>query len=695
MSLPAIGERTIIGELTTTAAPLQPRVIVGPSTELPDIIRHERYLAGIAPNQLDLVAMDLSRRLEPANFAGGVQAPTETWAQVELRSWYGFGEQDRAGLWGGLVALVLLVLVGFVSSAAFATGTRRRVRDLGLLAATSGATPRQLGGLIRREALVLGLVGAALGAAMGLLGVTAGRPVIQFFAQQEFAARGASAGRVVAATDVVVPVVLGVLAALAAAWSPARTVSRVPLVTALAGRVPLRRVARWVAPASIVLTGLGVVVLLNVLTPAGATSTLYFASGSAGYWTMTTLRPVGYAVGVAAVVIGIAGLASPLLQRLGGLARRLPLRARLAVRDSARQRTRSAATVAATMVVLVVPVLALTTAASEADTVDGPSRIRGDVVVVTGPVYAEQALSPAPEMIAAARTAMPPVVAAITVERAISPSGWFSVLPDVDDPQAWQSAVTTDEIVAATPELLELLGTPDAPPDAVVVSSRWQRLSDQPTTGWLDVTGMDTLQVPVVVAPLAIEDAMIVAGQDVLDQLGLRAGSSTTLLQAERTLTRADANAVEVLGAAAGVTRAPLPDEAGGGRGPDAVLLSAVFGGAVLLALVIAAMTAALAATESDRDLRTMAAVGADPRDRPRFRAWQTGYQVLLGGALAVPAGILLAVTLRVANGYPDRTVVPWLLIVALITLVPLAVAVPFRLFSRPSHPGRIAPRPT
>src|SRR5215213_9777458 len=74
---------------------------------------------------------------------------------------------------GGLV----LLESALVAAAAFAVSIRRRQRELGLLAAT-GAEPRHLAGTVLGEGVVLGLVGAIGGAAVGLLTAAATWPFL-------------------------------------------------------------------------------------------------------------------------------------------------------------------------------------------------------------------------------------------------------------------------------------------------------------------------------------------------------------------------------------------------------------------------------------------------------------------------------------------------------------------------------------
>ncbi|MGH2511244.1 MAG: FtsX-like permease family protein, partial [Candidatus Limnocylindrales bacterium] len=67
----------------------------------------------------------------------------------------------------------------------------------------------------------------------------------------------------------------------------------------------------------------------------------------------------------------------------------------------------------------------------------------------------------------------------------------------------------------------------------------------------------------------------------------------------------------------------------------------------------------ALGEAESRSDQRTLLAVGADPRVRRRITAARAGVIALLGGVLAVPAGLLPVWGLLASRGAPLVVPVP------------------------------------
>ncbi|MCK2215285.1 ABC transporter permease [Actinomadura sp. ATCC 31491] len=155
-----------------------------------------------------------------------------------------------AGVVGMLAAVAIFVGL-FVVANTFGTLVRQRTRQLALLGAI-GATPRQIGRLIRLEALALGAI-AAVG------GVAAGFPVaeliIGLFARDGFDV-SASAPQYgwVALT---LPAAAGILVTQAAAWRAAHRAAGVSPVQALRSSVTEPRERRWprLLSASLILAG--------------------------------------------------------------------------------------------------------------------------------------------------------------------------------------------------------------------------------------------------------------------------------------------------------------------------------------------------------------------------------------------------------------------------------------------------------
>src|SRR6185436_18846889 len=124
----------------------------------------------------------------------------------------------------------------------------------------TGATPRQLAGVVLLEAAALGAIACVVGLAIGLAGGLGLSPWLDELTQRR------NPPLVVDLFGIAGPILVGFLAAMIAAIVPARTVARVPVLLALSGRRPAQAPARrtlWL--------GLGVVALAAAMTLVGAT----------------------------------------------------------------------------------------------------------------------------------------------------------------------------------------------------------------------------------------------------------------------------------------------------------------------------------------------------------------------------------------------------------------------------------------
>jgi putative ABC transport system permease protein len=227
-----------------------------------------------------------------------------------------------AVLVGGLALLEIVLLAG----PAFAVGARRRRRDLALVAA-AGGTPAQLRRIVLADGVVLGAVAAVTGLAVGIAVAAAGRPLIE-----EYLARSRSGAFRVYPMALAAVAAAAVLTGLLAALVPAWIASRQDVVAALAGRRGITRSRRrWLV------LGVG-------LTAAGA------ALAAAGAWLINaTLILTGLVVAELGLVLCTPAIVG-LVARLG---RRLPLAPRIALRDTARNRTAAAPAISAVMAAVV------------------------------------------------------------------------------------------------------------------------------------------------------------------------------------------------------------------------------------------------------------------------------------------------------------------------------------------------------
>lgn len=223
-----------------------------------------------------------------------------------------------AVLVSGLALLEVVLLAG----PAFAISARRRQRQLALVAA-NGGTPAHVRRIVLADGVVLGLLGAGLGLALGVTGAFLARP----WFEETIAHHRGGAWRVFPEALVAVTglaVVTGVLAALV----PAFITARQDVVASLAGRRGVTRSRkRWVV-VGLAMAGLGAAITY------GGTVTFE-----------TTIMLFGLVIGELGLVLCTPALVG-LVARVGRL---VPLAPRIALRDAARNRAAAAPAISAVM----------------------------------------------------------------------------------------------------------------------------------------------------------------------------------------------------------------------------------------------------------------------------------------------------------------------------------------------------------
>jgi putative ABC transport system permease protein len=232
------------------------------------------------------------------------------------------GDDGTRGVMAVIVTAIVLEVI-LLAGPAFAVGVRRQRRDLALLAAT-GASPEQVRRVVLGQALVLGfiscLVGAVIGLALSAATVWLLPSVIPSVAFGPFEVQW---------VFVAAAVVLGSIAALAAAFVPARQASKQQVAAVLAGRRGTVRSSRGWPMFGVLLIAAGLFVCFTAgIQPGGETA----VAGS-----------------MIAIVLGTVLLTPLLIGAVARIGTVLPLPLRLAIRDTARQRARSAPAIAAIM----------------------------------------------------------------------------------------------------------------------------------------------------------------------------------------------------------------------------------------------------------------------------------------------------------------------------------------------------------
>lgn len=593
-----------------------------------------------------------------------------TWNQTELTS--------TGPVIGTGVAALILAEVAFIAGAAFATGTRRRLREIGLMGA-NGASYKQLRSTVVGEGFVIGLVGGLGGSLLAFFIVLLGRSTLQQFVERRIDQFPFSP------LDIVGPILVATVACVIAAWLPAKTAANVPTLTALQGRMPVGSPKRWVIPVGLGLTGFGTVLLaVGLATSSG----------------------MGSAVAVLGTVLMIGGtalLAGPIVAWVSKHAERFPITSRIVLRDSGRQRGRAAAAVAATMVILMAPVGGLAALAADQASgliygmeggnprvlIEGRYDVENDyeLLSLTDDDLEEIAVRLPDARIAAFQTLDTPVEYPTEVERRKSgvlvDDGGYYISP-------YRMAVASDELLAMLDDqrLERALES-----DGMVLIG----VEERENTITIDQAEVTVAEVPVPVPPWSFPRLLVT--QEVADGYEVEA-RQTALAEVEGGLFQNPfGSPFEGLWVSDG-------DEfqtGGSTGGGTTTIIIMGFLATMLIVLIVVATITALSAAEADNDLRTVVAVGATNSIRRKYLGLQSGLHTLIGVVLAVPLTLLLYKTVMLQNQYVEAgnfgvwnastVVIPWaglaLLVIGLPLVIGLITALSVR--SAPTTPPRRA----
>ena len=613
------------------------------------------WLVGLPPGT-DVASLDLGT---------DIAVPSSALFQSTSR---GAATMTNAGPTPAIILLGGLALLeaALVASAAFAVSIRRRQRELGLLAAT-GAEPRHLAGTVMAEGALLGGLGVLAGVIVGLGGALAVSPWLDQLTDRRNPPIGVSPPWILVAGGI------GLFAALVTAFVPAWTAARLPVLTALSGRRPGPAPARRTLSLGIVMIGIAI-----ALTSSGAAMRLR----DPGSMSIVLL--------LAGAVLGTLGFGacSPwLLERLEKPAARLPLASRIALRDTARARSRNGPIVTALLASFAVTVaLAAYSASQDATTAARwrpwllPDQIfmQGEGVARGGPEAAR----------ALGAIAAGPIPYAASAERSV----WISP-GDSHDPNLSILNVTVGDV-----ELLRALGAESATSDllggAVVLLAEKPTDVARVTVHVMDNQSaeVDSLTLPARVVVIGIDPHVglaqmelgdlpgVVLSAETATRLGVSGGlSDRYVIRLGHPVTDADL-------ARAAAIAAQYPDTyADASRGPSRpgeAFRMAMLVASLLFALSVTGLAVALGEAESRPEQRTLLALGADPRLRRRIAAARAGVIAVLAGALAVPAGLLPIWGLLSSRGAP--LVVPLPEVVAALAVLPLLAMAGTLVFSRP-----------
>ncbi|MGI8533781.1 MAG: FtsX-like permease family protein [Candidatus Limnocylindrales bacterium] len=656
LTLRSLGDMVVVGIVEDPMNLRAPIVLVDPVAEGLAGAGAASYLVELP----DGVNIDM---LDPALLGRGAAEARLPFA-VTSRAQAAAPTATQAGavfVLGGLA----LIEAALIASAAFAVSIRRRQRDLGLLGAAGGA-PSHLRVTVLTEGACLGLVGALSGVALGVIAAGAAAPWLDQLTDRR------NPPLVLLPHWLVLAALIGFAAALLAAVVPAWTCSRVPVLAALSGRRPVSAPARRTLRIGLATVGAGFAITL-----AGSLYRLQDAEGL-----------VWAALLLAGAVLGVLGFGacSPwLLERLETLAPRLPLSARLALRDTARFRSRNGPIVTAVLAAFAATVaVAALLASQEARAAQYyQPMLRADQLMVVG----DGARTAGPEI---ARELGALAAAHLTTTALVEEGSFVSVrvggrAPEADD--YFGGPAVGDE------ELLRALGGEEA-----IEEFRQGHLilfSDHEVTG------------PAVIEIFRETPAAGAPGIEVIGQVPYRTlgtevpngsvpssiispGSAQTLgitaVEETQYLIRLSHTATDQEMARAGeIAQRHPPTSVNVERGPERpgeafrVLLLVA---SLAFALSITGVAVALGEAEARADQRVLLALGAGPSVRRRITAARAGVLSAIAGVLAVPAGLLPVWGLLFTAEAP--IVLPLLEVLGALAVLPITAVLGAALLSRP-----------
>ncbi len=581
------------------------------------------------------------------------------------------------------LATVGMLLIALVGIGGFTVLAQRRLRSLGLLAA-QGATDRNIRLVVRANGVLVGVLGAVAGFVLGLAAWLAYRPSVETDAHHRIGAFQ------LPWTVIGVAMGLAVVATYFAASRPARSITRIPVVTALSGRpAPPRQVHRSALPGLILLGGAAVLFALSGTTNGNGGGALELV--------------LGFVALIAAVIL-LAPACLTLLARLGW---RAPIAARLALRDLARYRARSGSALAAiSLGVLIAVLVSVLSAQRFGNVLDwaGPNVASDQIIVYTpnGPGGGGPGTEPTgpvtrSTLASMAKTAHA-IAAALGSHDVVELESTSASLQHAASGRSWDG-----QVYVATPQLLRAFGI-----SASQVSPRADILSMRPGLSGITKmqlvyfnstgkgspggspapgSGQDSfpcLKNQCLANPVIQEVSALPSGTSAPNTVitehaiaALHLQSSVTsdgwLIQAPSPPTAAQITNARLAAAAAGLTietKNSIPTVG--------VIIdwATVFG--IVLALGILAMTLGLIRSETAGDLRTLAATGASGWTRRMLTAVTAGALGLAGAILGTVAAYTAAIGYAWDNkldGLSELTSVPTTSLLLILVGMPLAAA--------------------
>jgi putative ABC transport system permease protein len=670
--------RAVVGIVENPSKLSDEFALVSPTSASPDHVDVlVRTMAGSTLTESFVQSLDDRAR---SAFAGSTRSGSDVSAAAETLAMFS-------------VATVFLLLASLVAAAGFAVVAQRRLRQLGMLAAV-GATEKHLRLVLLTNGAVVGTVAACIGTIVGLALWVVFAPTLESAVDHRIDRLSLPWALIALA------IVLGVVGATAAAWWPARTVARLPVMLALSGRPPKPRPARRsaIAAAALVAVGIGCLALSD------------------------RDRPPLIIAGLVATILG-ALLLGPLAIRLfARAAGHAPIAARLALRDLVRHQARSGAALAAITLALGIAATVVIIAAAEEKQSAGeaPNLSSRQIRVYTGatpeagfiPIQTPAQLEGMAAGVGRLAADLDDA-AVIPLHNAIQPDERPGIIDGirvlhaevlrrkVDDPDSVRGGaifcparppascyLTESHVFVATPALLRYLGIDPSAVDpstdflvdptlrtnglVTVSTERTKSLLGEPKVTEHAVTNVQRIDSRKLFGAPSGETALAPTSFITLDGLrrrGLSQIPSGWLLESSRPLTSDQIADARDVAAAGGLT---IETRRESDSFTTAIAIATAAG--ALLALAILAMTVGLIRSETAGDLRTLTATGATGRTRRTLTAATAGALALLGALLgAAGAYAVLLATYHDDLAYLGD--VPVLYLVLIVVGVPLTAA--------------------
>ena len=524
-------------------------------------------------------------------------------------------------------AAVALFVAGIVISNTFTILVAHRTRTLALLRCV-GATRAQVRRSVLTEALIVGLLASAAGVLVGIGVVRFGMWLIGSISSQSFLPDELT----VPLRAVLVPVGLGLIVTLTAAWGPARGATRVSPLAALrpaALETVRSRVSRPRIALSIMLIGAGILELaagvgLSLSDPSTLTVLVSVAGGMLSF--------LGILVGSVLIVPGVVRMLGSASARFGGAP------AAIAASNSARNPRRTTATTTALLVavtlITTMSVGAASTRSTLSQEIDARSPV--DLIVQSVPEYVggnvdRLVVAPLPGALGSAVAANPDVGSTTPVWRIEAQvNGELTTVLAVNPDAAGRISREPDQLAGLAPGTMivpaayaDQNGIADGNPLTVSADGDARTFLARVT----DLAGPELLAVP--------EDVLAVDPDATQSQLWVRFEDGTDANEAVGTIQ-------DALAGYAGISYwGGAQERQDNERILDAILLVvvALLGVAVVIALVGIGNTLSLSVIERTRESAILRAMGLTRQQMRRMLAIEGVLIALVGAALGILLG--------------------------------------------------------